>query len=56
MCTNSVIKLTNIIINNHDNSVYLVNLCTVSKDNPVIRFIFLLIPWLYAGEFFPTVM
>jgi len=35
-------KLANIIINNHDNSVYLVNLYTVSADNLVIMFIFLI--------------
>ena len=35
-------KLTNTIFNNHDNSVYLGKLYTVSTDNPVIMFNFLL--------------
>jgi len=43
MCTPILeFKLTNIIINNHDNSVYIVDLCTVSTDSPVIMFIFLI--------------
>jgi len=33
-------KLTNTIFTNHDNSVYIGNLCTT--DNPVIMFIFLI--------------
>jgi len=35
-------KLTNTIFNNHDNSVYIGNLYTVSTDNPAIMFIFLI--------------
>jgi len=43
MCTPiRYFKLANIIINNQDNSVYLVNLYTVSADNLVIMFIFLI--------------
>jgi len=41
-------KLTNTIFNNHDNSVYVGNLYTVSINNPVIMFVFL-IPWFYAA-------
>jgi len=43
MCTSIwQFKLTNTIINNHDYSVYIVNLYTVSTDGPVIMFIFLI--------------
>jgi len=43
MCTPiRLCKLANIIINNHDNSVYLVNLYTVSADSLVIMPIFLI--------------
>jgi len=44
------------MFNNHDNSVHNAVLCTVSTDNPVIMFIFLIFPWFYAGETFSTVM
>ena len=43
MCTSiRQFKLTNTIFNNHDNSIYLGNLYTVSIVNPVIMFIFII--------------
>jgi len=43
MCTQlPKFKLTNTICNNQDNSAYIGNLYTVSTDNPVIMFIFLI--------------
>ena len=41
-------KLTNTIISNHNNSIHIVNLYTVSIDNPVIM---PFIPWIYAEGF-----
>jgi len=49
-------KLTNTIFNNHDNSVYIGNLHTVSTDNPVIMFIFLIHPLVLCWETIPTEM
>ena len=43
MCTPiGKFKLSNTIFNNHDNSVYIDILYTVSTDNPVMTFIFLI--------------
>jgi len=49
-------KLTNTIFKNHDNSGYTGNLYTVSTDNPVIMFIFLIYSVFFAEETFATVM
>jgi len=45
----------NTITNNHDSSVYIVNLHSVSVDNPVIMSIFL-IYYLASCCGFPTIM
>jgi len=48
-------KLTITIIDNHDNSLYIVYLYTVSTtDSQVIMFLFLISSLVYAGETFLT--